>query len=84
MTARIDDSDVAVEIPLVDVSPTGLRLIVGEPLEEGTVLVIDVLPGMALHAVARWSRDDEGDFLLGAEWQSPIDPDLVWKIRGPR
>lgn len=69
------------EVPLVNVSPTGLQLCVGGPVAPGTALDVEALPGKVLRATVRWSREEEGDYQVGAEWESPLTPDEVWKIR---
>lgn len=81
VSARLEGQDEPTEVPLVNVSPTGLQLSAGESVEPGTRLVIEALPGRDLGAIVRWSREESGDFLVGAEWETPLSFDDVWKIR---
>jgi hypothetical protein len=68
-------------VPLLDLSPTGLKISAGQELDLETVLLVDVLPGQTLRARVKWCRPEDENFLIGAEWESPITFDEVWKIR---
>ena len=81
VVASFEGEDEGVEVPLVNLSATGLQLSVGEPVEVGAILRIEVLPERTIKAVTRWSREDDLDFLLGAEWLDPLTVEDVWKIR---
>lgn len=78
---RMDGSEQRTNVPLVNISPTGLQISVGEHVETGTRIIIEVLPQQERTATIRWSREDDGDYLLGAEWDTPLTFDDVWKIR---
>jgi hypothetical protein len=81
VAVEVVDAGERTEVPLVNLSPTGLQLCLGGPVAPGTSLAVEALPGKLLLATVRWSREEDGDYQVGAEWDSPLTPDEVWKIR---
>lgn len=79
--ARVEGQEPSVEVPLINISPTGLQLSVGQDVDPETTLLIEVAAGKSLRAMVRWCREDGENRLLGAEWETPITFDEVWKIR---
>jgi hypothetical protein len=70
-----------IEVPLLDLSPTGLKIAAGQELDNAAVLLVEVAPGRVLNAHVKWCRPVEGNFHIGAEWSQRISIDDVWKIR---
>lgn len=81
VSARLDGQSNWTEVPLINVSATGLQLCVGESVETESPLWVRVLPGRELEATVRWSRAEDGDWIIGAEWTTPLNIDDVWKTR---
>lgn len=81
VSARLEEQSGWTDVPLLNVSATGLQLCVGEAVETGATLWVRVLPNRELEATVRWSRADDGDWIVGAEWRRPLAIDDVWKAR---
>jgi len=79
--ARLEGQDRPIEVPLMNISPTGLQISTGRPLDVNDSLYVEVLPGRILKATIKWSREDDGNYLIGAEWEAAIPFDDVWRIR---
>lgn len=79
--ARVEGQDKSIEVPLTNISPTGLQIAAGDAIDPDSILLVEVLPGRVLKAVARWARKESGNVLIGAEWEYPLSFDEVWKIR---
>jgi hypothetical protein len=65
----------------MNISPTGLQISTGREVDVNSSLFVEVLPGRILKANTKWSREDDGNYLIGAEWETPISFDEVWRIR---
>ena len=81
MPARLEGQSDSPEVPLINISTTGLQISAGQAVESGLPLYVEVMPGEILTATIRWSRQDGEDFLVGAEWSEPISFEQVWRIR---
>lgn len=68
-------------LPLVDVSPTGVKLAADEEVAVGTQIQIEVLPGEQFEATVRWCRREADHWVFGAEFLNRLAYDQVWKIR---
>jgi hypothetical protein len=79
--ARVEGQEKSTEVPLLDLSPTGLKISAGQGLDAETTLFVEVSPGRTLKASVKWSRADEENFHIGAEWHDRLSIDDVWKIR---
>lgn len=79
--ARLESQDRPIEVPLMNISPTGLQISTGRPVEVNESLYVEVLPGRILKATTKWAREDDGNYLIGAEWETAIPFDDVWRIR---
>ncbi len=79
--ARVDGQEKATEVPLLDLSPTGLKISAGQGLDADTTLLVEVSPGRTLKASVKWSRAEEENYHIGAEWHDRLSIDDVWKIR---
>lgn len=66
---------------LVNVSPTGVQVTLDHSLLDGARIEIEALPDRLLPAVVRWTREQDGQVVVGAEWTTPLPIDDVWKIR---
>ena len=79
--ARLEGQDRPIEVPLMNISPTGLQISTGREVEVNDAMFVEVLPGRILKAVTKWAREDDGNYLIGAEWEAAISFDEVWRIR---
>ncbi|MBY0588664.1 PilZ domain-containing protein [bacterium] len=79
--ARVEGQEKQTEVPLLDLSPTGLKITAGQELDQEAVLIVEVAPGRILQAAVKWCKAADDNFHIGAEWTERISIDDVWKIR---
>ncbi|QDU64527.1 PilZ domain protein [Planctomycetes bacterium Pan216] len=71
-------------VSLLDLSPTGSRVLNNAQLPIETRVVIDLLPEITLDATIRWCKTDVDGFQLGVHFDEPLAFETVWKVRAHR